>query len=146
MIGGTAKETDGTDPGSVSAEDDIARVIMDRNRRMLVNQVHPNSWTVTHAETSAQTDHELKAAPGAGLSLYVTDIIISNGATAGTVIVELDGASAKTPIIGPLYLAISGGAVINLKTPIRITANKNIALTSATVTTHSITINGYTAP
>ena len=42
MVGGYAVETDGTDPGSVSAEDDVVRFRSDRNRRLLVNTFHPN--------------------------------------------------------------------------------------------------------
>ena len=146
MIGGQAKETDGTDPGSVSAEDDVARCITDRNRRLLVNDRHPNAWRVTLNHSSAETDHELVAAPGANLSLYLTDVIVSNGATAGTVKIIEDTASAKTAIIDVMYLAVNGGAVINLKTPMRLTANKNLGFTSATVTTHTVTVCGYTAP
>ncbi len=146
MIGGSAKETDGTDPGSVSAEDDVVRLITDRNRRLLVDIAHPNSWKAYHDETAAQTDHALVATPGAGLSLYITDIIVSNGATAGTVKFEEDTATAKTQMHGTLYFAINGGCVINFKTPLRITANKDFGFTSATVTTHSITVLGYTAP
>lgn len=146
MIGGSAKETDGTDPGSVSAEDDVTRVITDRNRRMLVNTVHPNLWTTNENHASAQTNNELKAAPGANLSLYVTDIIISNGATAGSVQLVRDTAGTPVTIAGPYYFAINGGAVINLKTPIRLPANINLGFTSTSVTTHSVTVNGYTAP
>ncbi len=146
MIGGTAKETDGTDPSSVSAEDDVTRCITDRNRRLLVNISHPNSWSLVDTETTAQTDKALKSAPGANLSLYITDIIVSNGATAGTVLFEEDTGSAKTVKVATLYLSVYGGAVINFRTPIRITANKDFGFTSATVTTHTITVNGYTAP
>ena len=40
----------------------------------------------------------------------------------------------------------NGGAVLNFRTPIRITANTNFGFTSATVTTHTVTVCGYTAP
>lgn len=143
MIGGSAKETDGTDPGSVSAEDDVARVITDRNRRLLVNTAHPNLWRASSDYASAQTNASIKTAPGASLSLYVTDIIVSNGATAGNITL-LDG-SGGTVLI-ELYAAINGGAVVNLRTPIRLTANTALCITSTTVTTHSVTVTGYTAP
>lgn len=146
MIGGQAVETDGTDPGSVSAEGDVAQLKSDRNRRLLVNEVHPNLWTYSHDETSAQTDHEVVAAPGANLSLYITDIVVSNGATAGTIKFELDTASAKTQVGGTKYLAINGGWSAHFKTPYRITANKNFGFSSVTCTTHSVEVHGYTAP
>jgi hypothetical protein len=146
MIGGQAKETDGTDPGSVSGEDDVARCITDRNRRLLVNDRHPFAFRATLQHDTAQADHELVAAPGAGLSLYLTDVIVSNGATAGTCKIIEDTASAKTALIDVMYLAINGGAVLNLRTTMRLTANKNLGFTSATVTTHTVTVCGYTAP
>lgn len=146
MIGGQAVETDGTDPTSVSAEDDVARVRTDRNRRILVNTFHPNLWRASENHATAQTNNELRAAPGAGLSLYITDIIISNGATAGDIKIVEDTGGTPVDLLENLYVAINGGAVINLATPIRVTANKNVGFTSATVTTHSVTLAGFTAP
>jgi hypothetical protein len=45
MVGGTAKSFDGTDPGNVSAEDDVTRTITDLQRRLFVNNVHPQYWS-----------------------------------------------------------------------------------------------------
>ena len=146
MIGGKAVETDGTDPTSVSAEDDVAIVRTDRNRRMLVNTAHPNLWSANENHATAQTNNELKAAPGANLSLYITDIVISNGATAGTVLITEDTGGTPATKLGPYYLAANGGMSKRFATPIRITANKNVGFTSATVTTHTVSLSGYIAP
>ena len=146
MVGGMAVETDGTDPTSVSAEADVAIFRTDRNRRLLVNDFHPNLWTANASYSAAQADVAIKATPGAGLCLYITDIIISNGATAGVVSLESDTGSAKTKFAGPLYLAANGGCVINFRTPVRLPANVNMGILSTTVTTHSITVNGFIAP
>lgn len=146
IVGGIAVETDGTDPLSVSAEGDTAAFRTDRNRRLLVNKNHPNLWKVNENHSSAQTNNQLKTAPGANLSFYITDIIISNGATAGSVqIVEDEGGTPAT-IAGPYYFAINGGMSSHLETPIRMTANKSLGFTSTTVTTHTVTVMGYTAP
>ncbi len=146
MIGGSAVETDGTDPTSVSAEADAARCRTDRNRRLLVSEVHPNLWSITGNYAAAQTNVELKAAPGASLSLYITDIMVSNGATAGTVKFVQSTASSPVDKISPIYLQINDTAVMQFLTPIRITANTNFGITSVTCTTHSVVINGYIAP
>lgn len=146
MIGGQAKETDGTDPGSVSAEDDVARVYTDRNRRLLVNTFHPNLWTVNDNQSAAQSNTVLKSAPGASLSLYITDVMISNGATAGDVRLVEDPAGTPVIKVPKIYLAINGGAVLHFETPIRLTANKALGYTSTTVTTHSVLVNGFIAP
>lgn len=146
MVGGFAKETDNTDPGSVSAEDDVTRCITDRNRRLLVNNRHPNGFAANDNQSSAQTNTVLQAAPGANLSLYITDIIISNGATAGDVRFVEDPAGSPVIKIPKIYVAITSGAVKNFVTPIRITANKAFGYTSTTVTTHSVLVCGYIAP
>lgn len=144
-IGGKAKETDGTDPGSV-AEDDRVNAHFDRNGRQLVNTAHPNLWSVAENHSTAQTNNALKAAPGANLSLYITDVVISNGATAGNIKFVEDTAGTPVDVIEVMYFAANGGAALHFKTPIRITANKDFGFTSVTSTTHSITVCGYTAP
>lgn len=146
QIAGKAVETDGTDPGSVSAENDAAGIKTDRNRRLLVNTMHPNSWCASENNATAQTNNAIHAAPGAGLSLYITDVIISCGATAGSVKIVEDTAGTPVTKIDETYCAITGGAVIPLRTPIRITANKDVGYTSTTVTTHTVTVCGYIAP
>jgi hypothetical protein len=146
MIGGSAVETDGTDPTSVSAEADVARCRTDRNRRLLVNVAHPNLWNTVASYVSAQTDVEIKATPGAGLSLYITDIIVSNGATAGTVQFEEATAGAKTKRTAILYMASNSVSSMQYMTPIRITPATNFGIVSTIVTTHSVDVHGYIAP
>lgn len=146
LTGGVAVETDGTDPGSVSAENDVAYLRTDRNRRLLVNTNHPNQWCANEEETGAVTNDEIKAAPGANLSLYVCSFIVSNGATAGDYSLKEDSGGTPVTIIPKIYTAVNGGAVINLNPCIRVTANQEIGVTSTTVTTGSYTVCGYTAP
>ena len=86
----------------------------------------------------------MKAAPGAGLSLYITDIFFSNGAVAGNVTL-LDGSGGA--VKWECYPAINGGASeTGMRNPIRLTANTGLFVTSTTVTTHTFTVNGYIAP
>lgn len=146
QIGGIAKDTDGTDPGSVSDENDVTRVITDRNRRLLVNCAHPNLWSVTENHSSAQTNNLLKNAPGSSLCLYITDIIFSNGPTAGSIKLVQDPSGTPVDIFGPVYVADNGGIVVNLITPIRLSTNTALGFTSVTVTNHTVTVNGYIAP
>jgi hypothetical protein len=145
MIGGKAVNTDGTDPTSV-AENDVAILRTTPDRRLLVSDVSPRSGTALQEETSAQTNHEVVAAPGASLSLYITDVIVSNGATAGSIKFVESTASSPVTKIGTLYLGINGGAVMNFRTPIRCSANVNFGFTSTTMTTHTVTVNYYIAP
>jgi hypothetical protein len=74
------------------------------------------------------------------------DIVISNGAMVGMVKIVEDESGTPADVSQTFYLAINGGAAIHLQQPIRLTANKTLGFTSATVTTHSIAIHGYIAP
>lgn len=143
LVGGVAVETDGTDPTTVSAEGDAAYLRTDRARRLLVSEHHPRSFFTSADYAAAQTNTSVQAAPGAGLSLYITDIVISNGATAGNITL-LDGSAGTVKF--EIYPAINGGVSISLRQPIRLTANTALCITSTTVTTHSVNIGGYTAP
>jgi hypothetical protein len=142
-IGGIAVQTDGTDPLAVSAEGDAALVRTDMNRILLVNQTHPRFWHVSADYASAQTNTSVKASPGASLSLYITDIQVSNGATAGNVTL-LDGSGGT--VLYEVYPAINGGATLSLRSPIKLTAATALCITSTSVTTHSLFVSGYIAP
>jgi hypothetical protein len=144
-IGGKAKNHDGTAPGTAVAEDDRVDFIADVYGRQFVESSHPNNWSIVDDQSSAQTNTVLVAAPGAGLSLYITDIIVSNDSTAGTIkLVENTGTPVS--VTGVVYMAGNGGFVTNLKTPIKLTANTNLGYTSVTVVNHSVTVTGYIAP
>lgn len=144
-IGGKAFNMDGTAPGTAVAEADRANFITDLYGRQCVETVHPNFWSAPANYASAQTAVEIKAAPGAGLSLYITDVVCSNGATAGNMKFGEDTA-ALVDKIEILYFAVNGGAALHFRTPIKLTANKNFGITSVSCTTHSVTVCGYTAP
>jgi hypothetical protein len=146
MLAANAVETDGTDPTSVSAEADVARLRSDRNRRLLVNTFHPNLWVATGTYAAAQTDVELKAAPGAGLSLYVTDVIFSNSDVAGNMLLEVDTASAKTVVVTKKYMPTTSTVSMHFNTPIRCAANKNLGITTVSCAIHSVEVHGFTAP
>ena len=142
-VGGKAYNFDGTVPGTAVAENDRANFITDVYGRQFVETAHPNYWRLSADYASAQTNTSLKTAPGAGLKLYVTDVIISNGATAGNITL-LDGSGGT--VLLEIYPAINGGVAMPFRTPIALTANTALVITSTTVTTHSVTITGYTAP
>ena len=133
---------DGTAPQTAVAEADRVNAISDLQGIQYVQISHPMFWHVSADYASAQTNATVKAAPGAGLKLYVTDVIISNGATAGNITL-LDGSGGT--VLLELYPAINGGMTHSFRNPIALTANTLLAITSTTVTTHSVTISGFIA-
>lgn len=144
-IGGKVKSFDGTDPGSVSAENDRADATFDNNRRLYVNSAHPNHWSVVENNATAQTNNAIKGTPGANLSLYITDVVMSTD-TAGNIKIVEDTAGTPVTKVGPLYFAANGGAALHFQTPIRITANKDIGYTSSMTGNHTVQVNGFIAP
>ena len=140
--GAVAVTMDGTDPTAVSAEGDASALRSDPNRILLVNQTHPRYFRASADYASAQTNTSVVAAPGAGLSLWITDVIISNGATAGNITL-LDGSGGS--VVLELYPAVNGGLTHSFRNPIKLTANTALCITSTTVTTHTVTVTGYIA-
>ena len=149
MMGGIAKEQDGTDPGSVSAEDDAVVAAFDRNRRQFVNIAHPNLWrAATFQQIASPTGTPvLKAAPGANLSLYLTDLIVSVTGTAGDIeFFEDITAGTPTSVIEKLYLGTDNPFTKEFITPLKLTANKDLGFQTNTMGRHSINAAGYIAP
>ena len=95
----------------------------------------------------AQTDTVLQATPGIGLRFYVTDVILSNGATIGSIkLVENTGGGPSTDITPPLYFGVNGGTHFQFNTPIRTSLNVDLGYTSVLVTTHGVKVLGYVGP
>ena len=59
---------------------EAVRLGSDRDGTQFVHPHGPQIWSYHLDTSSAQTDTTVHASPGSGLSLYVTDIILSNGA------------------------------------------------------------------
>lgn len=141
--GSKAYNFDGTEPGTAVAEGDRTHNISDLYGRPYVEITHPRFWSVSADYASAQTNTSVKATPGASLKLYLTDIIISNGATAGNITL-LNGSGGA--VLLELYPAVNGGMTSSFRTPIALSADTALCITSTTVTTHTITICGFIAP
>lgn len=110
-----------------------------------VRNDQPNRWSYHENSSSALTDAVVQAAPGAGLSVYITDIVFSTGAaTACNIFLE----ESTTTILGPYYLeAVAGrGLVTPLVTPHKCTANTAVTVTTSAAIAHGLDIKGFIAP
>ena len=99
-----------------------------------------NVAKVSNTYSSAQSATSLVAADP-GTQLIVTDLVFSNGATAGDFILQ---DTTPTTLLEKTYLAANGGIVLNLTCPIVVTADLGLQFTSTSVTTHTITVFYYT--
>ena len=132
---------------ATAAADDYTPVLTNAEGRLWVNAQPPVIWSAFHDCAAAHVDIALQAAPGAGLSLYVTDWIVTNDATlAITIKLEEDTASAKTAKTAIQYVPKDGGFVMKFATPIKLTANKDLGFTSTGTSNFGVTVNGFTAP
>jgi len=104
---------------------------------------HPNAGSATANYSAVQTNTALVSAPGAGSSIYLTDVVISANA-AGYVTLEEDTASAQTVIVQRLNFADDGGCSITFSQPIKLTAAKDLGVTSITTDDFSVTVCYYT--
>lgn len=145
-ISGVAQTMDDTaPPNRVSAEGDAARLATSLDGGIFVHPHGPQIWSYHVNGSAALTDASVHAAPGVGLSLYVTDIVFSSGAaTAINAFFE----ESTTTVLGPYYLeAVAGrGMSLHFGTPKKITANTALTVTTSAAIAHSIDVTGFTAP
>ena len=104
-----------------------------------------NAASVTVNTSGAITNTEL-VAPAGGTQLIVTDIIFSNGGTAGDFTLESKNSTgpAYVALINKTYLAVNGGIVVNFTCPLVLTSGLGLSYSTTSTTTHSITVNYYT--
>lgn len=128
----------------VSADADATRFSA-TDGAMFVIPCGPQTWSYHSNGSTALTDASVHAAPGAGLSLYVTDIVVSSGAATAMNAFFEEGAST---VLGPYYLeAVAGrGCVIHFQTPKKITANTALTVTTSAAIAHSVDVTGFIAP
>jgi len=100
-------------------------------------------WSVNGYDTDASTAIEIKAAPGAGKSLYLTEIILgSDDADAHPHLQDSDG----NVLFGPL-LSATGGMHLPavLKHSIKLATNKALQIKGAAAGNVFIFVQGATA-
>ena len=131
-------------PNRVNAEADTTRVGVDRDGTQFVHPHGPQIWSYHVNGSTALTDATVHAAPGAGLSLYVTDIVFSSGAATAINAFFEEGAST---VLGPYYLeAVAGrGMALHFQTPKKVTANTALTVTTSAAIAHSVDVTGFVA-
>lgn len=119
-------------------------ILVDRSAPETVGVSNGNIFNARAAITTATTV-ALQAAPAAGLSLYITDVSVSNaGATLCTVSLL---PTSGTAVLDITAAASGGGGSMNLQTPIKLAAATGLSVTtSAASTTVYVTATGYYGP
>lgn len=86
----------------------------------------------------------LQAAPASGLSLYITDVSVSNSGSTLSVVSLLP--TAGTAFLDIVAAASGGGGSMNFQTPVKLAAATGLSvIASAASTSLYVTATGYTA-
>ena len=140
-IGGQAINFDGTDPLSV-AEGDRTHAKFNPQGGLFCDISNPFAWHTSLAYAAGTTGGAVVAAPGASLSLHVTDIVVSAQTTGANFIIRED---TTTAIHLQFDLMVAGVQHFTFRNPLRFAANKPLQLTVTTTNT-TFNVSGYTAP
>lgn len=126
----------------VSAEGDAATLATDRDGALYTHPHPPRIWHTANEFTVAQTDTTVKAAPGAGLSLYITDIMLSCNAAVNVTLEE------GTTVLKFKHYANAQGSTVakTFRVPIKLAANTALTVTTSAAVTVALTVCGFTAP
>ena len=145
LVCGAAQNVDDTaPPNRISTESDATRLATDFDGAVFAHPHGPQVWSYHSNGSLALTDAAVHAAPGVGLSLYVTDIVCSTGAaTAMNIFFE----ESTTTVLGPWYLeAVAGrGLALHFQTPKKVTANTALTVTTSAAIAQSVDVTGFTA-
>jgi hypothetical protein len=143
IMAGVSETPEDTAPANqVSAEGDQTSLVVSRDGALYTHPHPPRIWHAASEFTAAQTDTSVKAAPGAGLSLYITDIYV---AVNGTVTVTLE--EGMTVLKHRFYGSAAGqSASRNLRVPMKLAANTALTVTTSAAIACTVAVSGYTAP
>lgn len=147
-----------TNTQATSADTDYSEISVDAYGAVFSRADHPNRFTCS-LDAVGTTLTQCQAAPGASLSLYVTDVIAQSttgtagqfglrfgtGANCGTGTGNLLMSSTATARIASPANTVAP-TEINFNTPLKVTANNAICVVGVVTNTTSIQISGYTAP
>lgn len=142
-ISGIAQDVDDTAPPSrVGTEGDATPIATDFDGVQFVRTHGPQVFSYHADGIATLVDAVVHNGPGAGLSLYLTDLVFSsNEATEINIFLE----EGSTTVLGPYYLeATKGrGMILHFNTPKKITSGATLTITSSASILHSVDITGY---
>lgn len=141
-VGGVAVNFDGTDPGAV-AEADRSHFKTDLQGAQLVNISNPYYFQTTLTwSAGATTGGAIIGAPGASVSLYITDIQLSSLTLCNYKFIE----TGTTTVYFQGDFGSTGGMhFMSFKQPIKVRANLGLSGTTSDKLA-GINIQGYIAP
>ena len=92
---------------------------------------------------TGQTDQQMLAAAGSGISYFLTDVSLHATNTAGTFTLTESPDGTSVNVFGPINVAATHIENFHFLTPLKITANASLRLTTSGVAGHTVMISGY---
>lgn len=140
-----------------SADADYSQVSVDAYGAVYSRSDHPNRIRCTVIVSTATTTQAVGgscAAPGAGLSIYITDVSFGTSAAAGTAADSFPTLKSGTggtcgtgtAVFWQALTAANTTVTENLTTPIKVPANSEVCWIMTTAGSKTLQINGYVAP
>ncbi len=114
---------------------------MPQFRQDVSKERHSDAFTLSTNYSAVQTNLSIVSNPGRHKSIILTDLIVSNGDTAGYVTLAEDTNVQKTVITQRLNLAINGLLRTNFSNGLALTPNTDLGFTSSTTDDLSLTLN-----
>lgn len=145
-----------TNAQTTNADGDYAAPALDAYSAQFTRQDHPNRIRCVVTVSTATTLQAVGgscAAPGAGLSIYITDVNFQSSASgiAADAFATLKSGTggtcgAATAVIWQALSAAANITVDNLSTPIKVAANSEVCWINTTAGSKALQIGGYIAP
>ena len=110
------------------------------NSKRVVDLKRTNTWDFHSDGSSALTDVEVKAVPGDGFQIVITEIIYSTGAATASNIFFEEG---STKILGPWYTEAVSGRGIHIRGEKKVTASTALTVTTSAAIAQSVDVFGY---
>jgi hypothetical protein len=146
-MGGVVEVEGATMTSTNQVDQDISSLKTDEEGRLYVRTQHPNPFTCTLSAASA--DSAICTDLSSSTTVYVTDVFVSNGATAGSIIINHGTGTAcgtgTTVLIPATYLAANTGFVWAAQTPFKITwaSGLDICADITSLNPYSVQVRGY---
>ena len=139
---------------STVVEGDATRVKADLEGRLLVNVGHPNRFLATAINSTATVLTQIHAAPGAGLSLYITSVASSASVASTTTVDQYPvlkygtgtNCATGTTVVWAAFTAANGGVTSTFADPIKLPAVNALCFMHAVAGNKHVVVQGYTAP
>lgn len=113
---------------------------------LTTDQPYPGGFTVVGNSTDLTGCEELVAAPGDGLSIYVTSVNATTSSGLQRAVTIGAGASAgavETVIIGPLYLLSGSPGRVVFPRPVQLPANKALTVDASAAASITVVVEGF---